>query len=320
MVEQAGVGREELLRGTPLDPADLAGDARIDFADFALLQARALDLTGDEALGLHIGERASEAAFDLVAHLIVHAPTLREGVELCLRFQRMFADDAELSLHEKDATAAIHMDFPRTSPRADRMHAEFVMAGLLRMIRALVGSRAVARAVRFEHARPDHHAEYARIFGGVERFRQKVTGIAFDADLLDRPQLHYQPELHEVLRSQAERKLDRLTRGVTLAERLKQHLVARSPLGQAPDMTSIARDLGMSERSLRRRLSEEGTSYKAIVNEAFGKAATWLLSDSKRTIQETAHAMGFSDPTAFHRAFKRWTGMTPKQYRERREG
>jgi AraC-like DNA-binding protein len=106
---------------------------------------------------------------------------------------------------------------------------------------------------------------------------------------------------------------------VKLAERLKQHLISRSPLGAAPDMTAVARDLGMSERSLRRRLAQEGASYKAILNEAFGTAATWLLSDSDRTIQETAHAMGFSDPSAFHRAFKRWTGMTPKQYRDKRE-
>jgi AraC-like DNA-binding protein len=319
VVEAAGVGRDDLLRSTGIDPASLAtSDTRVDYTRFANLQTRALALTGDEALGLHIAEKASEAAFDLVAHLIAHAPTLREGIDLCLRFQRVFADDSELSLEEKDQIARVRLTFPRTSPRADRSHAEFVMAGLSRMIRAF-GARSGPKAIYFEHPRPDHHQEYTRIFGGAERFRQRFTGIDLDPRLLDRPQLHHHAELHQVLRSQAERELDRLTRGVKLAERLKQHLIARSPLGGPPDMTVVARDLGMSERSLRRRLTEEGVSYKAIVNEAFSTAATWLLADSKRTIQETAHALGFSDPTAFHRAFKRWTGMTPKQFREKRD-
>jgi AraC-like DNA-binding protein len=320
VVELAGVGREELLRTTSIDPSFLdAGDARIDYADFARLQTRALDLTGDEALGLHIAEQASEAAFDLLAHLIVHSATLREGLDLCLRFQRVFADDSELRLREKDQTATIRLSYPRTAPRSDRMHAEFVMTGVIRMIKSFAGPRTVARAVCFEHARPDHHREYTRIFGGAERFRQRNTGMDLDAKLLDRPQLHHDAELHQLLRSQAEQRLHRLTRGVGLAERLKQYFVARPPLGGAPDMGAVAKDLGMSERSLRRRLAEEGVSYKSVLNDAFGTAASWLLADSRRTIQETAHTMGFSDPTAFHRAFKRWTGMTPKQYREKKD-
>ena len=95
--------------------------------------------------------------------------------------------------------------------------------------------------------------------------------------------------------------------------------MARPPLGGAPDMAAVARDMGMSTRSLRRKLAEEGTSYKAVLDQALGAAATLMLKDTRRSIQETAHAMGFSDPTAFHRAFKRWTGMTPKQYREKGE-
>jgi hypothetical protein len=114
------------------------------------------------------------------------------------------------------------------------------------MIKTLAGPSAAARTVYFEHARPDHHREYTRIFGGAERFKQRCTGMDFDATLLDRQQLHYHAELHHVLRSQAERELDRLTRGVGLADRLKRYFIARPPLGGAPDMSAVARDLGMS--------------------------------------------------------------------------
>jgi AraC-like DNA-binding protein len=317
VVERAGVNRDELLR--PLGVALDASDVRIDFSDFVHLEERALDLTGDEALGLHIGEQASEAAFDLVAHLVSHAPTLREGLDLCLRFQRVFADESELTLTEKGGIATIRLNFPRSTVRADRLHAEFVMAGLVRMIRTFGAPDAAAQTVAFDHARPAYHAEYTRIFGGIERFLRPCPEMTMESRILDRRHLHHDAELFQVLRSQAERKLDRLTRGLGLAERLRQYFMARPPLGGGPDMAAVARDMGMSPRSLRRKLADEGTSYKSVLDEALGAAAALMLKDTRRSIQETAHAMGFSDPTAFHRAFKRWTGMTPKQYREKGE-
>jgi AraC-like DNA-binding protein len=174
--------------------------------------------------------------------------------------------------------------------------------------------------VHFEHARPEHHPECARIFGGAERYRRPFTGLEIDRKVLDQRGRHHHPELYELLRSQAERTLARVMHGVGQAERLRQYFLARPPLGAAPGMSRVARDLGMSVRSLRRRLTEEGVSYKGILEESLAMTATRMLGDTRRTIQEIAHAMGFSDPTAFHRAFKRWTGTTPAQYREKRAG
>ena len=316
VIEQMGVGRDRLLSGTGIGPSQLETiDARIDFTAFSALETRALDLTGDEALGLHIAERASEAAFALVAHLIVHAPKLRDGVELALQFQGVFADDSELALTELGEVATVRLSFPRTTLRADRMHTEFGMAGILRLIRTFAPGTAV-RGVSFEHPRPEHHRECARVFGGAERYGRPFTGLEFDRKVLDRPGLHHHPELYTVLRAQAERTLARVTQGVGQAERLRQYFLAHPPTTAAADMEGVANALGMSVRSLRRRLTEEGVSYKTILEESLVTVAQRMLGDTRRTIQETAHAMGFSDPTAFHRAFKRWTGMTPTQYRQ----
>jgi AraC-like DNA-binding protein len=320
-VEQAGIDREQLLWETGVDHRDLdAGDTRLEFAEFARIQTRALDLTADEALGLHIAEQASEAAFDLVAHLISHAPTLRDGIALCMRFQPVLSDDGKLTLVENGDSATLRLSFPRTTLRADRAHAEFVMAGLSRMIKVFAGPRPAVRMVSFEHPRPEHHLECRRVFGGVERYRQPFTGIDIDRRVLDRPCLHRHAELYEVLRSHAERKLSSLTHRVGHAERLKQYFLARPPVdASVHDMEKVARHLGMSVRSLRRRLTEEGVSYKSVVEEALGIVSTRMLVDPGRSIQEVAYAMGFSHPTAFSRAFKRWTGMTPKQCRAKED-
>jgi AraC-like DNA-binding protein len=318
-VERAGVPRDVLLRAQNVDPARLTvADGRFDHREFAELQVRAMDLTGDEALGLHIIEHTSDSAFDLISHLVSHAPTLREAFALCSQFQRLITDDSHIALSENATSATITYTFVRASERADRMLSELVVAGLLRLVRVFAGAGMVAQVAAFEHARPAHHREYTRTFGEAARFGQRATALTFDRVLLDRAQLHQHPELFGLLRSQAERALERMSTGGGPTDQVKRYLVARPP-ARIPDIATAARDLGMSARSLRRYLAAESTSYRELVRAVLEDSAGHMLRDPKRSIQETASALGFSNVGAFHRAFKRWTGMTPAQYREKRE-
>ncbi len=319
-VERAGVARDDLLRPLDIDPARLAeADGRFDREEFAILQMRAMDLTRDEALGLHIAERTHDSAFDLIGHLVSHAPTLREAFGLCAQFQRLIMDDSHITLSETGTTAALHYHFARSLERSDRMQADFVIAAFLRFVRVFGGPSVAPQVASFEHARPAHHREYARIFGDAARFSQHTTALTFDRALLDRAQLHQNPELYSLLRSQAERALDRVATGLRPVDQVKQYLLARPP-ARIPDISTAAQELGMSPRSLRRRLAADATSYRTLVRAALEASAGHMLRDRRHSIQETAHAMGFTNVGAFHRAFKRWTGMTPAQYRERRGG
>jgi len=101
---------------------------------------------------------------------------------------------------------------------------------------------------------------------------------------------------------------------MTYAQRVRDLLLEHGAQKRT-DMNAVARALGLSARSLRRRLCDEGVSYNTIAEDALATLAKQLLSDEARSIQETAYSMGFSDPSAFYRAFKRWTGTTPKTYR-----
>jgi AraC-like DNA-binding protein len=320
-VERDGVRREELLAGSRIDPARLAEvDGRFEYAEFALLQARAMDLTGDEALGLHMAERTHDSAFDLIAHLVAHAPTLREAFGLCAQFHRLVMDDGHLVLRETGTSATLNIQFVRTVECADRMHAEFSVLGFLRLARVLAGPIAVPRIVAFEHGRPEsrgYQREYARLFGEVVRFDQKATGLTFDRAVLDHVQLHQHPELYTLLRAHAERALERVVIGLGPADTIRRYLLAQSP-ARIPDIATAARDLGWSTRSLRRRLAADATSYRSLVRATLETHAGHMLRDPRSTIQQTAQALGFSTVGAFHRAFKQWTGMTPAQYRERR--
>jgi AraC-like DNA-binding protein len=282
-LERANVAPESLLGPSSIDRGRLERiDERFELEEFAVLQERAATLAANPALGLHIGEQVTETAFDSLGYLAGHAPTLREAVTVISRFAALALEGAHLALRESVGVATIHYMFPRASPVSDRMLSEFVMAGLLRLARRLAGASARASVVSFEHSRPPYHAKYTRMFDGAERFAQPSTFIAFEREILDRRQLHQSPHLYEIVRAEAERKLHWIAGNPGPTERLRRYLRAHR-VAQMPDMATAARDLGMSERTLRRQLASERTSYREIVRATLEDCAEHLLRDPPRS-------------------------------------
>ena len=314
-VEQAGVERARLLAAAGMDPRQLDdGEARLSLFEYGRVQHAALELSGDEALGLHVLERTSSGSLHVIGYMTEHAATLREAIEGILRYSRLLSQEPASSLEEHAELATVRFGFPPIDSPYVRMPAELALSGLVRMLRAYVGPDARPRAVRFAYKAPAYHAEYTRIFHGLERFEQPFTGLELDRAWLDATQLHTDPELYTVLKTHAERSLGRLSRADRVATAVEAQL-AQSVVSGASSMEQVARQLGMSARSLRRRLAAEGVEYRALVERARMQAAKRMLEDPRSSIQETAFALGFASPAAFHRAFKRWTGTTPKAHK-----
>jgi AraC-like DNA-binding protein len=314
-VERVGVTRVELLRAAELDECFLdEPESRVPRYEAYRLCEVALDLTGDPAFGLHWAERLSEHAFVPISHLIAHSSSLRQGFELLARFSQLLSDHADYAIYERGDTIALHcLPLEGESPRLKRTVAEMLVAGFWRLIRPYrVESR--TPAVSFAYAAPLHLAEYTRVFEGVARFEQPFTGIVFDRALLSVPSRAKDDDVRDALEAVAERRLLRLTKDAPYAMRVRELLV-REGWPHRTDMKSVARALGLSVRSLRRRLDAEDKSYNDVLNEALAIVAKDLIRDERRTTQEIAFAMGFSDTSAFYRAFKRWTGTTPSTCR-----
>jgi AraC-like DNA-binding protein len=315
--ELAGVAREELLRAAVLTPERLQNSSgRVSNEEYERVQLAALELTKNEALALHIGEQSQFAGFDVIPSLLAHAETLRDALHTYFRFQAILFDGPSSALQEEGETAILRYEFNRGKLRCERFNAELGNAGLLRMLRHHAGPGVHVRRVFFEYAAPGHAAEYARIFKGAERFGNGFTGMEFDVALLDCRSVHADPGMYRMFEDQAVGRLERVTRETSFSSQVVEYLAA-SPSGARLEMSTVAQHFNISERSLRRRLCEEGVTYSQLVERALGSIAQRLLQDPKQSISETAYALGFSTPSAFHRAFKRWTGETPNGYRKR---
>jgi AraC-like DNA-binding protein len=313
-VVRAGASERDLLARVPIGVRLEDADARVELEEFSHLLTAAVALTGDASLGFHIIERLPHGAIGLLPHLLSHAPTLREALGIVAQFGSLAIDGLSFPFRDEEAAFVMACTIPRSTPSCDRVLTEIMMIGLLYLARTFAGTRVVPRVTCFDYARPPNYDAYELRFGSELRFGQSEASIAFDRDLPDRKQLHQNPELYRVLRVEAQRELARVASGWTPAVRLHRYLMTLPP-SRAPDMADAARSLGMSERSLRRHLAAEGTSYRDVVRSNLERSADSLLVESSHSIKEIASMLGFLNPTAFNNAFKRWKGMTPGEYR-----
>jgi AraC-like DNA-binding protein len=316
MVEQAGVSRASFVRAAGIDAEQLQSvDAQVSRLESYRIHELALDLTGDPALGLHWAERVRPDTFGPLSYLVAHAPDLRRGYESSSKFARLISSDENHEIIEHGGLLTIRCRRAGDeSLRIERFAAEMTTGIFFRIARDF-GVQAAPLAVHFAYAAPDYREEYTRFFGRDVHFAQAFSGLVFDSVVLAQASPYRDEEIHEALRAIAEQRMSSLTHSLTYARRVRDFLVERG-LPARGCMQSVARALGLSMRSLRRRLTTEGTSYPALENEAFGIVAKQRLSDAERTIKDTAQDMGFSDVSAFHRAFKRATGTTPAEFRQ----
>jgi AraC-like DNA-binding protein len=288
-------------------------DVRVPLPVFGRMLRRAAELTGEPSIALICGLDASEAAFDLLAPLVSHVSCLRHAILEIGQFQALAFDGSRMYLTESLGVARLRCEFPRSDESTDRCVAEFQVGGLMRMLRGFGSTRRDLRAACFEHRRPIPGHAYTKIFHGRERFSQRLTGLEFASEVLDRPHLHANPELQSAVHLQAEQRLERLGHPAFI-DRLKAYLVAQ-PKPHLAEMPEVAREFGMSVRSLRRRLVVAGLSYRSLTQQMREERARMLLRNPSLTVQGVAGALGYGDTGAFHRAFRRWTGMSAWEYR-----
>ncbi|KFA93198.1 AraC family transcriptional regulator [Archangium violaceum] len=310
--EARGLPRHVLLEASGLEHARLsAPEARVSLLSVYTLLEEAADRLRDGCLGLHLGAALRVDDLDALGFLMVSSRTLGDALEHVLRYQRLWSEGERFSL-ERNAGRVTVTYHPHGPERlAHRLMAQLVFADLIVNGGRLVGGLPGAR-LRLRGPRPVEAPEYARVLGVPVSFRAPQDVLVMPAALLARPLPGADAGLSGVLARATDRMMAGLPASSRVADQVRALLPELLPESGA-SLAHLAARLRMSPRTLQRRLRDEGTSLEAE-REAFRRQQAHVLLEAETPIAEVAWRLGYSAPSAFHHAFRRWTGRSPRTF------
>ena len=314
-LEELRVDWRALLRDCQIDPERLRDpDARIPQDRFERVWVAAQELTGDPCIGLNSGEHIHAHAVNLFGYLMLSSATLGVGMKRVARYQQVITGVPWIELDEESDPIRLRVGAATGSDAFRAIHAEYVAALIPRLMSWVSEVEVVPEGASFRHEARGPLADYARVLRCDVKFGAQHNELVFSAATLARPSRHAEESVALLNEEFAERELAR--RGDTgVAHRVRCLLAECLETGEA-DLCYVARQLGMGTRSLQRRLSSEGTTFRKLLDDLRSEVAREHLERCQTPIAGVAHLAGFSDVSAFTRAASRWFGATPARLRE----
>ncbi|AZC32146.1 AraC family transcriptional regulator [Pseudomonas chlororaphis] len=316
-VRSHGLDPQPLLEQYGLDAARLAeAGARLSIPRYMRLGHAAIQLTGDPALGLCMGQLSRLSQAGLAGVTAAQAPTVREAARCLTRFEALYGSNyrGQSSFHE-DADGA-WLRFYSISPynAYNRFVVDSILAGWLQQLGSL-GSPVKAERIEIEFAQTDYRDRYNSLGDCPIQFGAEHNQLRLSLATLAQRNVEHCPSTWRHLLQLCERELEQLTRTRSLRERITQLLGPLLNGGREPDLEEVAARLKLPTWTLRRKLAEEGTQFRAILNDTRRDLAMTYIRDTELVFGEIAYLLGFASAEAFQRAFKRWSGQTPGEFR-----
>ncbi|ATE56612.1 AraC family transcriptional regulator [Actinosynnema pretiosum] len=308
---RAGRPVDPLLGAAGIGPALLADTrARVTPEQYTRLIQALWDDLDDEFMGL-APRRSKRGTFATMCLLAVHCPSLESALRRGMAFYDLFDVEPAPALRADPTapTASLELDTGALDD-PDRFLVESLLVLWHRFSSWLIGRRIPLRSVRLAHPEPPHAAEYHLIFGCPLRFDAGVTALEFDTRFLRMPVAQDEAALRRFLRNSPAELLSRRDHGAATSGQVRRELGSG-----APGLPEVAARLGVSAATLRRRLTAEGTTFREVREQLLRDQAVASLVRGGESVEELALRLGFSEASAFHRAFKRWTGSSPGAYR-----
>ena len=309
-----------LLDQYGLDAARLSQPmARLSIPRYMRLGHAAIALTGDPALGLRMGQLSRLSQAGLAGVTAAQAPTVREAARTLIRFEALYGSNyrGQSSLHE-DAQGA-WLRFYSISPynAYNRFVVDSIISGWLHQLSAVADRPLTCEHIEIEFSEPEYAEQYSVLSHNPVRFRADTNQLRLNHATLDRRNPQHCPSTWAYLLQLCERELEQLTRTRSLRERITQLLGPLLNGGREPDLEEVAARLKLPTWTLRRKLTEEGTQFRAILNDTRRDLAMTYIRDTELAFGEIAYLLGFASAEAFQRAFKRWNAETPGEFRRR---
>lgn len=305
---------DSLLAQVGLSPGLLqVPQARVSAKHYGQLWRLVAVTLDDEFFGQD-SRRMKAGSFAMLVHSVLGCSNLGQALHRSLRFYGLILDDiaGSMSRGPKEATVVLQ---ERAAGESPRIFGQEVLLMLLHGVACwLVGRRIPILRAQFAYPEPPHGAEYRLMYCMNLAFGCSHTAIVFPADYLDLPIVQNERSVKDFLRTAPESILVKYKNGSSLSARIRRRLRQLLPR-EVPDFDTLAGELNMTTATMRRRLHDEGVSYQGIKDQLRRDLAIGYLSHSDRSVMDIAMELGFSERSAFHRAFRKWTGASPGEFR-----
>lgn len=310
-----GVSPSDLRKVMRMQPEDhLTEKGRFPLWLFEMTLDAGSDLLDDYYLGAHAGAQASRQAWGMVNYLGMSAPDTRAAVNSVVNFSRLLIDHGDVEFVENAGeTALLQWNVPsRQLP--SRHVVEFFFTSWYRVNKPMLDRWCSKRKIHFAHAGPDDRSEIERIIEAPVHYGSDVNYVEFDSHFLDRPVRFPHEAIYTSLLEAARFELAKLQMEDRVTRDVLDCIVRQLRYGM-PKLEDVAAELGLAPRTLQRRLNDTNANFKGLVDEARKERSKKLIGDSELGLLVISAELGFSDQSAFQKAFKRWFGQPPGRYR-----
>lgn len=294
--------------------AHLTEYGRFPLRLFEMMLDAGSQLLNDPYLGAHAGAHSSKQAWGMVSYLGMSAPSSREAVHAVVDFSRLLIDhgDVEYSVFGEDLACLSWVVPPRQ--QASRQLVEFFFSSWYRVNKPMLDRWCSKREIHFNHCGPADSTEIEAIIDAPVHYNSGANCVVFDNHFLDLPSRFPHPAIYRSLVQAARAELANLQLEDRIVKEVLECIVRQLPEG-VPKLEDVAAELGLASRTLQRRLNNTETNFKGLVDDARKQRSKTLIDDSKMGLLDISAELGFSDQSAFQKAFKRWFGLAPGRYR-----
>ncbi|RLA48636.1 MAG: hypothetical protein DRR04_05250 [Gammaproteobacteria bacterium] len=314
-----GIDAMAVLEDMGIDMAKAANpDWRVSHEVFHALLERCVKLTGDEAFGLMAAEQLQPQILHGLGLAWLASDSVYDGLLRMVRFGKLISTSADLRLEEESDLIHVYLGRHLEVDNFVAAGCDYGVGMITRMCRLTVGEFLAPVLIQVERPRPENPQRWEYMLSSRMEFDCATTRITWSrADIME-PLITGDPALARVNDEQTRAYLDSFLAHTTAREVVGQ-IVEKLPDGP-PNQQQIADALHVSNRTLQRKLKEEGTSFMGLLQDTRLQLARKYLRQPSRSVVETSYLLGFSEPSTFSRAFKRWTGVAPAEFRDTSEG
>jgi AraC-like DNA-binding protein len=314
-IAAAGGDAERVLRPLGLKRGGLDDpDRYIESAVFSSMLELAAVETRDPCFGLHFGEHFDPRDLGTLGYVVLNSPSISEALRNIERYLHMHNEAAQAALSTEGERARLRFWLAGVGPQPAIQHGDYGMALALKALRTLAGQEWYPAEVRLAHRAPGNASEHRRIFGRGVAFDCHANEFVFDTLALKQPAGAADDRLYRILKQHAERLLGDMPQSSAPLSAVTRATVEAMLEGN-PHLSAVARKMSLGPRTLERRLKIHGIVFKELLDDTRRRFALSYLKTRQRSLTEIAFLLGYSEASAFNRAFRRWTGWTPAEYR-----